>query len=118
MEAKKGLIIFSPLAQGMLTNRYLNGIPTDSRVRTDGRFLKESSLSAEVISKVQKLNSLAMERGQTLAQMALAWVYAHEGVTSVLIGASKPEQILENLGMLKNATFTQEELDFIDKISL
>ena len=118
VEEKKGLIIFSPLAQGMLTNRYLNGIPTDSRVRTDGRFLKESSLSAEVISKVQKLNGLAMERGQTLAQMALAWVYAHEGVTSVLIGASKPEQILENLGMLKNATFTQEELDFIDKISL
>ena len=118
VEEKKGLIIFSPLAQGLLTNRYLNGIPSDSRVRTDGRFLKESSISAETMEKVQRLNALAKERGQTLAQMALAWVYAHEGVTSVLIGASKPEQILENLGMLKNTTFTQEEMDLIDKISL
>ena len=67
---------------------------------------------------MQKLNNLAQERGQTFAQMALAWLYAHEGVTSVLIGASKPEQILENLGMLENATFTQEEMDLIDKISL
>ena len=118
VEEKKGVIIFSPLSQGLLTNRYLNGIPTDSRVRTDGRFLNEKSLSAETLEKVQKLNNLAQERGQTLAQMALAWVYAHEGVTSVLIGASKPEQILENLGMLKNTTFTQEEMDLIDKISL
>jgi L-glyceraldehyde 3-phosphate reductase len=118
VEEKKGVIIFSPLAQGLLTDRYLNGIPTDSRVRTDGRFLKESSLSTETLEKVQKLNNLAKDRGQTLAQMALAWVYAHEGVTSVLIGASKPEQILENLGMLKNTTFTKEEMDLIDKISL
>jgi L-glyceraldehyde 3-phosphate reductase len=118
IEEKKGVIIFSPLAQGLLTDRYLNGIPTDSRVRTDGRFLKESSLSAETLEKVQKLNNLAKDRGQTLAQMALAWVYAHEGVTSVLIGASKPEQILENLGMLKNTTFTKEEMNLINKISL
>ena len=118
VEEKKGLIIFSPLAQGLLTNRYLYGIPTDSRVRTDGRFLNEHSISTEVVEKMQKLNAIAQERGQSLAQMALAWVYAHEGVTSVLIGASKPEQILDNLGMLKNTTFTQEEMDLIDKISL
>ena len=118
IEEKKGLIIFSPLAQGLLTNRYLNGIPMDSRIRTDGRFLKESSLTPEVLKKVKQLNELAQERRQTLAQMALEWVYAHEGVTSVLIGASNPDQIIENLGMLKNTSFTQEEMDLIDKISL
>ena len=116
--AKKGMIIFSPLAQGLLTNRYLNGIPADSRVRTDGRFLNERSLSPDVLQKIEKLNKIALERGQTLAQMALSWVYSREGVTSVLIGASKPEQILENLKMTEHPDFTQEELDKIDTIAL
>ena len=117
-ELKKGMIIFSPLAQGLLTNRYLNGIPADSRVRTDGRFLKESSITEEKLEKCRKLNAIAEERGQTLAEMALAWVYAKEGVTSVLIGASKPEQILENIKMTENASFSKEELEAIDEIAL
>lgn len=113
---QKGMIIFSPLAQGLLTNRYLHGVPSDSRVKTDGRFLNENSLSAEIIEKIAKLNLIAQERGQTLAQMALSWVYSREGVTSVLIGASKPEQITENLKMTQNYKFTYEELDKIDAI--
>lgn len=115
---KKGLIIFSPLAQGLLTDRYLNGVPEDSRVKTDGRFLNEKSLTAETLDKIRKLDKIAKSRGQTLAQMALAWVYAREGITSVLIGASKPEQILENLKMTENLAFTQSELDEIDRIVL
>ena len=117
-EYKKGMIIFSPLAQGLLTSRYLKGIPEDSRVRTDGRFLNERSLSDEKLQKVQKLNAIAENRGQTLAQMALSWVYSKEGITSVLIGASKPEQIVENLKMTENLKFTKEELEEIDKIAL
>lgn len=115
---KKGMIVFSPLAQGLLTQRYLKGIPADSRVRTDGRFLNENSVSEEVLAKVHRLNSIAQERGQTLAQMALAWVYNRKGVTSVLIGASKPAQILENIKMLENTSFTKEEIEQIDKIVL
>ena len=115
---KKGLIIFSPLAQGLLTGRYLCGIPSDSRVRTDGRFLNENSLSADKLDKIKKLNSLASDRGQSLAQMALAWVYRTPGVTSVLIGASKPEQIKENIRMTENTDFTAEELELIDNIAL
>ena len=117
-EKKKGMIIFSPLSQGLLTNRYLNGVPDDSRMKTDGRFLKESQLTPEMMAKLTALNDLARERGQSLAQMALAWVYSRPGVTSVLIGASKPEQILDNVGMLKNTVFTAEELEMIDKTSL
>jgi len=115
---KKGMIIFSPLAQGLLTDRYLNGIPSDSRVKTDGRFLNESHVSKETIEKVKKLGDLAKERGQSLAQMSLSWIYAKKGITSVLIGASKPEQILDNLKMTSNLTFTKEELDLIDSIVL
>ena len=117
-EDKKGLIIFSPLAQGMLTDRYLHGIPEDSRVRTDGRFLNEKSLTEGNLLKIQMLNELAKKRGQSLAQMSLAWVYSHKNVTSVLVGASKPEQILDNIGMLKNTEFAKEELDLIDEIVL
>ena len=117
-EKKKGMIIFSPLSQGLLTNRYLNGVPDDSRMKTDGRFLKESQLTPEMMAKLTTLNDLARERGQSLAQMALAWVYSRPGVTSVLIGASKPEQILDNVGMLKNTAFTEDELKLIDEISL
>lgn len=116
--SKKGMIIFSPLAQGLLTNRYLLGIPEDSRIKTDGRFLKESSLSPEMLIKIERLNNIAQRRGQSLAQMALAWVYSKEGVTSVLIGASKPEQITENLKMTENLSFSDEELREIDSIVL
>ena len=118
IENKKGMIIFSPLSQGLLTDRYLKGIPEDSRVKTDGRFLNERSLTLERLKKISKLNEIAKRRGQTLAQMALAWVYSKEGITSVLIGASKPEQILENLKMLENTSFTNEELAEIDSIAL
>lgn len=118
VKLKKGIIIFSPLAQGLLTGRYLNGVPADSRVKTDGRFLNENSISEAVLEKIKKLSTVAENRGQTLAEMALAWVYAHEGVTSVLIGASKPEQIEENVNMLKNTNFSKEELKLIDDISL
>lgn len=118
VDAKKGMIVFSPLAQGLLTDRYLFGIPKDSRVKTDGRFLKESALSEEMLKKINGLSLIAKRRGQTLAQMALSWVYSHKGVTSVLIGASKPEQITENLKMTENLFFTEEELCAIDNASL
>ena len=117
-EKKKGLIIFSPLAQGLLSGRYLNGIPEDSRVKKDGRFLAEKVMSDEIMTKIRKLNDIAKDRGQTLAQMALAWIYSKPGITSVLIGASKPEQIIENLKMTQKYEFTKEELDKIDKIVL
>ncbi|MBE6535831.1 MAG: L-glyceraldehyde 3-phosphate reductase [Ruminococcaceae bacterium] len=118
IDSKKGVIVFSPLAQGLLTNRYLGGIPSDSRVKTDGRFLNERALSDEMLEKIKKLNKIAENRNQTLAQMALAWVYSREGITSVLIGASKPEQITENLSMTKNLSFSAEELKAIDDIVL
>ena len=114
----KGIIAFSPLAQGLLTDRYLNGIPADSRVRTDGRFLKEASLTPERLSQIRQLNDVARERGQSLAEMALSWVLRDGVVTSVLVGASKPEQILTNLKSLENTSFTQEELARIDAIVL
>lgn len=113
----KGIIAFSPLAQGLLTNRYLNGIPEDSRVKTSGVFLKENRVN-EMLPKIKKLNELALSRGQTLAQMALSWVLKDGVVTSVLIGASKPEQILDNLKILSAPTFTDEELKLIDEYSL
>lgn len=114
----KGIIAFSPLAQGTLTTRYLNGIPHDSRIRTDGRFLKESILTPHKLDQIRALNALAEERGQTLAEMALAWVLKDGIVTSVLIGASKPEQILDNIKAIQNTTFSKEELKKIDEISL
>ena len=117
-ETHKGLITFSPLAQGRLTDRYLHGIPADSRVRTDGRFLKESDLTPEVIAKISALNDLAAQRGQTLAEMALAWLLAQKEVTSVLIGASRTSQILDNIKAAENMSFTTEELAAIDSISL
>lgn len=114
----KGIIAFSPLAQGMLTNRYLNGIPEDSRIKTDGRFLKEAALTNERLDQIRELNELASQRGQSLAQMALSWILRDGIVTSVLAGASKPSQILDNLEALKNTKFTKEELQKIDEISL
>ncbi len=115
---KKGMIVFSPLAQGLLTDRYLNGIPQDSRVKTDGRFLNENALSDETLKKIKALNKIAQKRGQTLAQMALSWVCSRDGVTSVLIGASKAEQIIQNLKMTENLNFTKEEYEQIDSIVL
>ncbi len=115
---KKGLIAFSPLAQGMLTDRYLNGIPKDSRIMTDGRFLKETAITKERLEQIAKLNGIAKNRGQTLAEMALSWVLKDGIVTSVLIGASKPSQILDNIKAIENTVFTKEELNLIDSISL
>ena len=113
----KGIIAFSPLAQGLLTNRYLNGIPEDSRIRTDGRFLKESVITEEKLAQIRALNEIAAARGQTLAEMALAWILKDGQVTSVLIGASRPEQILDDLKALDNTAFTPDELRAIDAAS-
>lgn len=113
----KGIIAFSPLAQGMLTDRYLNGIPEDSRIKTDGRFLKAEALSEERLAKIRALAKIAAARGQTLAEMALAWILRDSVVTSVLIGASKPSQILDNIKALSNTAFSPEELAEIDKYS-
>lgn len=115
---EKGIICFSPLAQGVLTDRYLDGVPADSRVRTDGRFLTEAALDQEKMEKVRKLNAVAARRGQTLAEMALAWILKDGIVTSVLIGASRPAQILDNIKAIDHLTFSEEELQEIDKICL
>jgi L-glyceraldehyde 3-phosphate reductase len=114
----KGIICFSPLAQGLLTNRYLDGIPADSRIRTDGRFLKDSALSEDRLARIRALNDIAQRRGQTLAEMALAWLLRDEVVTSVLIGVSRPAQVLDNVKALKNLAFTAEELSEIDRVSM
>lgn len=113
----KGIIAFSPLSQGLLTDRYLKGIPADSRIKTDGRFLKENALTEERLDQIRALNEVAAQRGQTLAQMALAWVLRDGIVTSVLAGASKPEQVLDNVKAAENTKFTDEELALIDEIS-
>ena len=113
---EKGIIAFSPLAQGMLTDRYLNGIPADSRIMTDGRFLKQSAVTPERLEQIRKLNEIAKERGQTLAEMALSWVLKDGVVTSVLIGASKPSQILDNIKAINNTAFSAEELEKINKV--
>ena len=117
-ELNKGIICFSPLEQGLLSDRYLKGIPEDSRVRTDGRFLQENRINEDVLAKVRALNDIASKRGQTLAEMALAWILKDGYVTSVLVGASRPSQILDNIKAIQNTTFTEEELREIDKISL
>lgn len=117
-EEGKGIIAFSPLSQGMLTDRYLNGIPEDSRIRKDGRFLHADQLTPKKIEQIKKLNEIAKRRGQTLAEMALAWILRDGIVTSVLIGASRPAQILDNIKAIENTSFTEEELHEIDQISL
>lgn len=114
----KGIIAFSPLAQGLLTDRYLKGIPEDSRIKTDGRFLKAEILTEKKLMQIANLNEIAKQRGQSLAQMALAWILKDNIVTSVLIGASKPEQILMNLEAMDNIAFFSEELKLIDDNSL
>ena len=114
----KGIIAFSPLEQGMLSDRYLNGIPADSRVRTDGRFLHASDLTEQKLGQIRALNELAQQRGQTLAQMALAWVLRDSVVTSVVVGASRPGQLVQNLQGLDKLEFSAEELEAIDRITL
>lgn len=114
----KGIIAFSPLSQGLLTDRYLKGIPSDSRIMTDGRFLNKNALTMERLDQIRRLNDLAAQRGQTLAQMALAWILRDGIVTSVLAGASRPGQILDNIQAARNTSFTAEELRLIDEISL
>ncbi|KAB7790011.1 aldo/keto reductase [Bifidobacterium leontopitheci] len=113
----KGLITFCPLAQGLLTDRYLDGIPADSRVVHDPRFLHKEDVE-RVHGKIVALNEIAQQRGQTLAEMSLAWLLHDDAVTSVLAGASKPQQIIDNIGALKNLEFSDEELRRIDEIAL
>ena len=109
----KGLITFSPLAQGLLTDRYLDGIPADSRVASDSRFLHKGDVE-QVHGSILALNAIAQDRGQTLAEMALSWLLHDDAVTSVLVGASKPEQIIDNLGALNNTEFSDEDLSSIN----
>ncbi len=115
-EEKKGIIAFSPLAQGLLTDRYLNGIPADSRIVTDGRFLRAGALTQEREAQIRGLNRIAAQRGESLARMALEWILKEDTVTGVLIGASKPEQLLENLKVIGRTPFTPEELAQIDEL--
>ena len=112
-----GFIAFSPLAQGLLTDRYINGVPTDSRM-AQNKFLKREVLTDAVMSKIVRLSEIATQRGQTLAEMALAWLLKDDMVTSVIIGASSVSQLERNLKALKNTTFTTEELSLIDEICL
>ena len=111
-----GSIAFTPLAQGMLTNKYLNGMPEDSRV-TQGKSLDPNFLTPQAIENIKSLNTIAQTRGQTLAQMAIAWVLRDGGITTALIGASKPQQVIDCVGAIENLTFSSEELAEIDKYS-
>jgi L-glyceraldehyde 3-phosphate reductase len=111
-----GSIAFTPLAQGMLTNKYLNGMPGDSRV-TQGKSLDPNFLTPQAIENIKSLNTIAQTRGQTLAQMAIAWVLRDGGITTALIGASKPQQVIDCVGAIENLTFSSEELAEIDKFS-
>ncbi|MCI6100738.1 MAG: aldo/keto reductase [Selenomonas sp.] len=113
----KGIVAFSPLCQGLLTEKYLHGIPEDSRIRRDGRFLKEKSLTDEKLAAIRDLHEIAEKRGQTLAEMALAWDLKDGAITSTIIGASRPAQILDNIKALENTSFTKDELSKIDEIS-
>ncbi len=111
-----GCIAFGPLAGGRLTDRYLNGIPADSRAGHDPRYLRPEYITDELLEKVRALNAIAMGRGQTMAQMALSWTLRLPQVTTALIGASRPQQIIENVKALDNLEFTQDELRTIDEI--
>jgi L-glyceraldehyde 3-phosphate reductase len=115
-EEQKGLIVFSPLAQGLLTDRYLHGIPADSRMRTDGRFLNEKQLTPERLELLQKLQAAAQARGEKLAQLAMHWILRQPAVTSVLIGASKPEQVQDALEMVQQAPLTDADIQEIEQI--
>ena len=113
----KGVITFSPLAQGLLTNRYLNGIPTDSRVAKNVGFLQKKDITDERLAQILALNEIAKDRGQTLAQLALSWILKDNDITSVLIGASRPSQITDCVKCIENTSFTKEELEKINQIS-
>jgi L-glyceraldehyde 3-phosphate reductase len=113
-----GTIGFKPLEQGLLTGKYLNGIPDDSRMATDPRYLKMDEVEKNTFEKIARLNEIAVKRGQSLAQMAIAWTLRDHKVTSALIGASKPSQIVENVKALDHLKFSREELDEIDAITL
>ena len=113
----KGIITFSPLHQGLLTDRYLNGIPADSRIGKNTPFLHESDLAGERLSQIKGLNEIAKSRGQTLAQMALSWILKDDDITSVLIGASRPSQITDCVKCIEKTTFTADELKKIDELS-
>ncbi len=115
-EERVGCIVFQPLAGGLLTGKYLNGIPEDSRMKTDGRYLKPDALTEEKLGKIRALKAIAEERGQKLHHLALQWVLRDETVTSALIGASRPEQILDNLSILDAPPLTEKELSRIDEI--
>ena len=115
-EEQMGSIVFSPLAQGLLTNKYIDGIPKGSRADKPHGFLQKSELSPDVIEKVRKLNEIAKSRGQSMAQMALMWALQPKMVTSVLIGVSSLDQLKDNLGALKNADFSEEEIQEIEQI--
>ena len=115
-QAGMGVIAFCPLAQGQLTDKYLKGIPDDSRAASKAGFLKRENIKPQTLAKIQKLNDLAVARGQTLAQMALAWTLRDRRVTTALIGASRPGQIKENVRALDNPNFTADELGNIDHI--
>lgn len=117
-KAGKGVITFSPLAQGVLTDKYFNGIPKDSRIGRDGRFLHPSDVNEERMNIVLQLNGMASQRGQTLAQFALSWILKDDEITSVLIGASRPSQIEDCVKCIANTHFTEEELKKIDEISI
>jgi L-glyceraldehyde 3-phosphate reductase len=110
-----GCIAFSPLAQGMLTGKYLDGIPEDSRIKSDGRFLTEDMLTPERLGHIRRLSEIAQERGQSLAQMAIAWTVRDERVTSALIGASSVKQLEENVAAIDDIDFAPEELEAIDR---
>ena len=112
-----GIVAFSPLAQGLLSDKYLAGIPADSRIRRSGEFLHAEQLTPEKLAQIRALNEIASRRGQTLAQMALSWVLKDEAVTSVLIGASKPAQIAENIAVIEHTAFSTEEIAAIDAVS-
>ena len=116
LKAGIGSIVFSPLAQGLLTNRYLDGIPAESRAARDPRFLKPEHITGEKLAAIRSLNAIAQRRGQSLAQMALAWVLRQPAVTTALIGASKPEQIDENVAFARRLDFTENESAEIEKV--
>jgi L-glyceraldehyde 3-phosphate reductase len=111
-----GCIVFSPLAQGMLTTKYLDGIPSDSRAGKAHGFLRPEQVTEDKLVKVRKLNKLAQTRGQTLAQLALAWVLRHPGMTSALVGASRVAQVEDNVAALGNLAFSAEELKAIEDV--
>ena len=115
-EEGMGIIAFKPLAQGLLTNKYLSGIPQESRAAGPSRFLKKDDITEDKLNRIRKLNELAIQRGQSLAQMSLAWVLNNKNITSALIGASKASQIEENVAALNNIEFSQEELNIIKEI--